>query len=71
MHAMIAVWLLFTVVLFVAEPLLLHRWLLAQAKVKPEATFRFLEWLHWVWLILSLVTVAGAVAGTHGLLLFE
>jgi len=71
MHAMIAVWLLFTVVLFVAEPLFLHRWLLARAKVKPEATFRFLEWLHWVWLILSLVTVAGAVAGTHGLLLFE
>ena len=34
-------------------------------------TFRFLEWLHPVWLILSLVTVAGAVAGTHGLLLFE
>ena len=71
MHAMIAVWLLFTVVLFVAEPLFLHRWLLARAKVKPEATFRFLEWLHRVWLILSLVTVAGAVAGTHGLLLFE
>jgi uncharacterized membrane protein len=56
MHAMIAVWLLFTVVLFVAEPLFLHRWLLARAKVKPEATFRFLEWLHRVWLILSLVT---------------
>ena len=71
MHAMIAVWLLFTVVLFVAEPLFLHRWLLARAKAKPEATFRLLEWLHWVWLILSLVTVAGAVAGTHGLLLFE
>jgi hypothetical protein len=30
-----------------------------------------LEWLHWVWLILGLVAVAGAVAGTHGLLLFE
>jgi hypothetical protein len=58
-------------VLFVAEPLLLHRWLFAQAKVKSEATFRFLEWLHWVWLILSLVTVAGAVAGARGLLLFE
>ena len=71
MHAMIAVWLLFTVVLFVAEPLFLHRWLLARAKAKPETTFRLLEWLHWLWLILSLVTVAGAVAGTHGLLLFE
>jgi uncharacterized membrane protein len=53
MHAMIAVWLLFTVVLFVAEPLFLHRWLLARAKAKPQATFRLLEWLHWVWLILG------------------
>src|SRR5262249_3919390 len=70
-HAMIAVWLLFTVVLFGAEPLFLHRWLLARAKAKPQATFRLLEWLHWLWLILGLVTVAGAVAGTHGLLLFE
>jgi len=39
-----AVWLLFTVVLFVAEPLFLHRWLLARAKAKPQATFRLLEW---------------------------
>ena len=60
MHAMIAVWLLFTVVLFVAEPLILHRWLLARAKVKPEATFRFLEWLHWVWLILVWSLLSGA-----------
>jgi hypothetical protein len=71
MHAMVAVWLLFTALLFVAEPLVLHRWPLARAKAEPEATFRFLEWLHWVLLIVSLATVAGAVAGSHGLLLFE
>src|SRR5262249_35456965 len=71
MHAMIAVWLLFTVGLFVAEPPFLHRWFLARAKAEPTATVRLLEWLHWVWLILGLVPVAGAVAGTHGLLLFE
>jgi hypothetical protein len=47
------------------------RWFLARAEAKPQATFRLLEWLHWVWLILGVVTVAGAVAGTHGLLLFE
>src|SRR5262245_2171288 len=38
MHAMIVVWLLFTVVLFVAEPLFLHRWLLARAKRSEEHT---------------------------------
>jgi uncharacterized membrane protein len=39
MHAMVAVYLLFTLVLFVAEPLFLDRWLLARAKARPEATF--------------------------------
>ena len=31
MHAMVCLWLLFTVVLFVAEPLVLHRWFHARA----------------------------------------
>ena len=71
MHAMVAVWLLFTLMLFVAEPLFLHRWLQARSQVKPDATFRLVEWLHRVLLLISLVTVLGAVAGSHGLLLFE
>ena len=71
MDAMVAVWLLFTLMLFVAEPLILHRWLLARSRVKPEATFRLIEWLHRVLLFISLVTVLGAVAGSHGLLLFQ
>ncbi len=69
--AMIAVWMLFTVMLFVLEPLLLNRWLLAQSKLKPDATFRAVAWLHRILLFISLVTVLGAVMGSHGLLLFE
>jgi hypothetical protein len=71
MDAMVVVWLLFTLMLFVAEPLILHRWLLARSRVKPKATFRLVEWLHRVLLFISLVTVLGAVAGSHGLLLFQ
>jgi uncharacterized membrane protein len=71
MGAMVGLWLLFTLMLFVAEPLVLHRWLLARAQAKPEATFSLLEWLHRALLFLSLITVLGAVAGSHGLLLFE
>ena len=71
MHAMVVVWLLFTVMLFVAEPLVLHRWLLTRAKIEPEATFRLVERLHRLLLTLSLITVVGAVAGSHGFLLFE
>ena len=70
MHAMVAVWALFTLVLFVLEPLFLHRWLLERARRAPEATFRLIARLHWMLLTLSLITVAGAVAGSHGYLLF-
>ncbi|HXP76037.1 MAG TPA: hypothetical protein VN823_17985 [Stellaceae bacterium] len=71
MDAMVLVWLLFTLMLFVAEPLFLHRWLMVRAKAKPEATFRRVEQLHWLLLTLSVITVLGAVAGSHGLLLFD
>ena len=67
MHAMVFVWVLFTVMLFVAEPLFLHRWFLESATRAPERTFRRIERLHWLLLTVSLVTVLGAVAGSHGL----
>lgn len=68
MHAMIAVWAVFTLVLFVLEPLFLHRWFIERAQRAPESTFRLVTRLHWVLLALSLITVAGAVAGSHGYL---
>lgn len=70
MHAMVAVWALFTLMLFVLEPLWLHRWFLARARRDPEGTFRLVQRLHWVLLTASLVTIAGAVAGSHGWLPF-
>lgn len=66
MHAMVAVWTLFTLVLFVLEPLVLQRWFLERARREPQAVFRRIVAFHWVMLIASLVTVAGAVAGSHG-----
>jgi uncharacterized membrane protein len=66
MHAMVAVWLLFTVMLFIAEPLFLHRWFRETASRAPERTFRRMERLHWLLLAVSLLTVLGAVAGSHG-----
>ena len=35
MHAMVCLWLVFTVLLFVAEPLILHRWFHARANATP------------------------------------
>lgn len=66
MHSMVAVWALFTLMLFVLEPLFLHRWFAGRAQRAPESTFLLVTRLHWVLLALSLITVAGAVAGSHG-----
>ena len=68
MHAMVGVWAIFTFVLFVAEPLFLHRWLRERAGHDPDGTFRLVIRLHWALLSLSLVTVAAAVLGAHGAL---
>jgi uncharacterized membrane protein len=70
MHAMVLVWAIFTLMLFVLEPLVLHRWHARRAERDPAGTLRLIALLHWGLLALSLVTIAGAVAGSHGVLLF-
>jgi uncharacterized membrane protein len=67
LDAMVLIWLLFTLMLFIAEPLFLDRWFAARARRAPQSTFALLQRLHWVLLALSLVTIVGAVAGMHGL----
>jgi uncharacterized membrane protein len=64
MHAMVLTWSAFAVMLYLAEPLFLHR-ALERAR-RPERAFRAIEIMHWILLALSLVTVIGAVAGAHG-----
>ena len=66
MHAMVAVWVLFTLMLFVFEPWFLHRWFHARAARDPAGTFSLIERLHRVLLAISLLTVLGAAAGSHG-----
>lgn len=67
MHAMVFLWLIFTLVLFVAEPLFLHRWFYARARAAPDAAFTLLQRAHWLLLALSLITILGAVAGSQGM----
>jgi len=66
MHAMVCVWLLFAFFLFVAEPFILQRYFRRWATAQPDAAFARLHRAHWVLLILSVVTILGAVAGSHG-----
>lgn len=66
MRAMVAVWLIFAIMLFILEPLFLHRWIYERSRTRPESTLRIVAGLHWFLLAISLVTVIGAVAGSHG-----
>jgi len=68
-HAMTIVWFLFTMVLFVLEPYVLHKLYLKYANKNPNKTFNFIQKLHWFLLFISLVAITGAVAGSHGWLL--
>jgi uncharacterized membrane protein len=77
MHAMVCLWLLFTLILFVVEPIIARR-RLRRAAANPqgaapaciERTLTLMQRAHWVLLVLSIVTVLGAVAGSHGWSIF-
>lgn len=66
MHAMVGVWLIFALALSVVEPLGLHRLLRRGRSATPEAAFVRLLRVHVVLLTLALITILGAVAGSHG-----
>jgi len=66
LHLMIVTWLIFSVMLFVLEPLVLHRVIKQQAQRDPQGTFNKIAKLHYVLLSVSLLTVGWAVAASHG-----
>lgn len=67
-HLMVTVWLIFTLVLFVFEPLVLHRWFAERTQRAPEGTMALVWRGHFVLLTLSLLTVIVSVLGAHGAL---
>ena len=83
MHAMVALWTVFTLMLFVIEPLVHRRSSTKltnrgdsaapeeQAGRDTERMFARIVRIHWILLGVSVVTIAGAVAGSHGYLLFS
>jgi uncharacterized membrane protein len=66
MHAMLLLWTLFMALLFVIEPLFFHRFLKRLEQREPALPLRVLQRSHRMLLSVSLATVAGAVAGSHG-----
>jgi hypothetical protein len=64
---MTLIWVIFTLVLFVLEPLVLHRRFKMLATKDSDRAFALLHRMHKILLVLSLVAVFGTVAGVHGL----
>jgi len=66
MHLMTIIWAVFTLVLFVLEPLVLHRVFHQKALKDSDRAFNLIHRMHKILLSLSLLAVFGAVAGSHG-----
>lgn len=65
MWAMLLVWLAFGAMLFILEPLFLHKRMVASPQ--PQQDFQHMERVHRILLIASIVATIGAVGGSHGL----
>jgi uncharacterized membrane protein len=70
MHAMVCLWLLLAFILFIGEPLILHRHFRRWASERPQTAFTWLHRVHVVLLALSVLTILGAVAGSWGWSIF-
>ncbi|MBK6707874.1 MAG: hypothetical protein IPG54_10500 [Sphingomonadales bacterium] len=65
MWAMLLVWLFFMVMLFILEPLFLHKRMASSPQ--PQQDFQRMERVHRILLLASIITTIGAVGGSHGL----
>ena len=64
----VLVWFVFSLMLFVVEPSRRKK-VTEMARRDPKKTIVLAQRMHWILLSLSLVTIAGAVAGSHGWML--
>lgn len=68
MHAMVLIWAIFTMALFVVEPL--HHRARSRRPAEPAggAGLTWVQRAHWLLLTLSAITIGAAVLGAHGML---
>ncbi|MCB1524928.1 MAG: hypothetical protein KDJ23_12590 [Rhodoblastus sp.] len=65
--AMLALWIVFAIMLFVAEPLFLHDLFDRYAATDPVAAHALLLRMHRMLTIIAIIVIIGTVAGAHGL----
>lgn len=68
MHAMVGLWLAYAAALFLLEPFVLRARFAERLRRDPGGALARMMWHHRLVLLLSLATVAGGVAGSHGFL---
>jgi uncharacterized membrane protein len=68
LHLMTFIWFIFTLVLFVFEPLFLHKLFHKMAEENSELAFKRLHLMHIILLSVSLLAVVAGMAGAHGLI---
>lgn len=66
MDAMVALWVIFGLLLFVMEPLVVGPRLERRLKAHATGALARIQAMHWILLVLSLLVVAAGVAGVHG-----
>ncbi|WP_415061423.1 hypothetical protein [Bdellovibrio sp.] len=64
--AMLLAWAMFTLMLFVLEPIVIHKLLHQRAQKDPKGTLELLQRLHYLLLAVGLVALVGGVIGAHG-----
>jgi uncharacterized membrane protein len=68
MHLMVVVWLLFASMIYVIEPLVVHRKFRELALHQPHHAFAMAQRFHMAVLAISVIAIGAAVLGAHGAL---
>ena len=67
MHMMVLIWIIFFVVLFILEPLFLHKWFEKIAITNELKSLKRLQQMHIVLLVINVLVILSAAAGANGL----
>lgn len=70
-YGMIIIWAIFSIMLFVIEPFILPRVVGKIPGLVAKRVFSLMYVMHIILLAASVLTIAGAVGGSHGWLLFR
>jgi uncharacterized membrane protein len=68
LQLMVAVWLVFALMIYVLEPLAIHRLFHDRALRDKDRAFAWAIWLHAIALAVSMLAIGAGVLGAHGAL---